>query len=154
LSDERRAYQDRDCGAAEIQRFAENAPRWPDGGKPSRRSTDDLSGDFPTPSPPAKKAAARQESRQPRASNWTWNGGRISPRRRQNRGTDIALRRVGMDAAVLAKVNTSVMLKGWPGARPLNVGKVVSSASVMVVEPTRAGTCHQQRAQIRWPLSR
>src|SRR5580704_11053664 len=34
------------------------------------------------------------------------------------------------------KVNTSVMLNGCPGARPLNVGKVVSSASVMVVEPT------------------
>jgi hypothetical protein len=61
LLDERRAYQDRDCGAAEIQRFAENAPRWPDGGNPSRRSTDDLSGDFPTPSPPAKKASARRD---------------------------------------------------------------------------------------------
>src|SRR5262249_5646334 len=26
----RRAHQGRDCGAAEIQRIAENAPRWPD----------------------------------------------------------------------------------------------------------------------------
>ena len=26
----RRADQGRDCGAAEIQRIAENAPRWPD----------------------------------------------------------------------------------------------------------------------------
>src|SRR3984893_12394651 len=34
------------------------------------------------------------------------------------------------------KVKTSVMLNGCPGATPVNVGKVVKSWSVIVVEPT------------------